>query len=89
MIKVDIVNEIANKAGITKAKAKMAVETVFESMKKALADGERVAVSGFGRFNLCPRKTGIARNPRTGAEAVISPGKVVRFKPGMKLRSLP
>ena len=42
MIKLDIINEVVNKTGITKTKAELAVETVFASMKKALAGGERI-----------------------------------------------
>ena len=44
--------------------------------------------SGFGVFNVKPRKTGIGRNPRTGAEVSIPPGKAVRFKPGKELQTL-
>ena len=43
---------------------------------------------GFGIFNVRPRKTGIGRNPRTGAEVAIPPGKAVRFKPGKELQTL-
>ena len=68
MIKLDIINEVVNRTGITKTKAEMAVETVFESMKRALGRGERIELRGFGIFNVRPRKTGIGRNPRTGAE---------------------
>jgi|GEM_PF-3978728 len=42
LIKLDIINEVVNRTGITKTKAEMAVETVFESMKKALGQGERI-----------------------------------------------
>ena len=42
----------------------------------------------FGVFNVRPRKTGIGRNPRTGAEVSIPPGKAVRFKPGKELQTL-
>jgi DNA-binding protein HU-beta len=66
----------------------MAVETVFESMKKALGHGDRIELRGFGVFNVKPRKTGIGRNPRTGAEVSIPPGKAVRFKPGKELQVL-
>ena len=45
-------------------------------------------VRGFGVFNVKPRKTGIGRNPRTGAEVSIPPGKAVRFKPGKELQTL-
>ena len=71
MIKLDIINEVVNKTGVTKTKAETAVETVFESMKKALASGDRIELRGFGVFNVRPRKTGIGRNPRTGAEVNI------------------
>lgn len=89
MIKLDIVNEVVNRTGITKTKAEVAVETVFEAMKKALEKGDRIELRGFGVFNVKPRKTGIGRNPRTGAEVNIPPGKAVRFKPGKELQSLP
>ena len=89
MIKLDIIGEVVNRTGITKTKAEIAVETVFESMKKALAKGERIELRGFGVFNVRPRKTGIGRNPRTGAEVNIPPGRAVRFKPGKELQALP
>ena len=88
MIKLDTINEVVNRTGITKAKAEAAVETVFDTMKKALAEGDRIELRGFGIFNVRPRKTGIGRNPRTGAEVAIPPGKAVRFKPGKELQML-
>jgi DNA-binding protein HU-beta len=88
MIKLDIINQVVTKTGITKTKAEMAVETVFESMKRALERGNRIELRGFGVFNVKPRKTGIGRNPRTGAEVTIPPGKAVRFKPGKELQAL-
>lgn len=88
MIKHDIVNEVVDRTGITKTKAEIAVETVFGSMKKALAHGDRIELRGFGVFNVRPRKTGIGRNPRTGQEVSIPPGKAVRFKPGKELQSI-
>ena len=88
MIKLDIINEVVNRTGITKTKAEQAVETVFEAMKKALEKGDRIELRGFGVFNVKPRKTGVGRNPRTGAEVAIAPGKAVRFKPGKELQVL-
>ena len=88
MIKLDIINEVVNRTGITKTKAEMAVETVFESMKKALEQSDRIELRGFGVFNVKPRKTGIGRNPRTGAKVSIPPDKAVRFKPGKELQTL-
>ncbi|HEV2494966.1 MAG TPA: HU family DNA-binding protein [Terriglobia bacterium] len=88
MIKLDIITEVVSRTGLTKTKAEVAVETVFESMKRALANGQRIELRGFGVFNVKPRKTGIGRNPRTGEEVNIPPGKAVRFKPGKELQSL-
>ena len=88
MIKLDIINQVVTKTGITKTKAEMAVETVFETMKRALERGDRIELRWFGVFNVKPRKTGIGRNPRTGAEVTIPPGKAVRFKPGKELQAL-
>lgn len=88
MIKLDIIHEVVNRTGLTKTKAEIAVETVFSSMKKALAREDRIELRGFGVFNVKPRKTGIGRNPRTGAQVTIPPGKAVRFKPGKELQAL-
>ena len=88
MIKADIVARVIGRTGLSRAGAERAVETLFATMKRAMVRGERIEVRGFGVFNIKPRKTGIGRNPRTGEEVSIPPGKVVRFKPGKDLRSL-
>jgi DNA-binding protein HU-beta len=88
VIKLDIVNAVVSKTGVTRTKAEQALETVFEAMKTALGKGERIELRRFGVFNVRPRKTGIGRNPRTGQEVSIPPGKAVRFKPGKELQSL-
>ncbi len=88
MIKVDLVNQIVARTGVSKTKAEQAVDTIFASMKNALKRDERIELRGFGVFSVKPRKTGIGRNPRTGSEVSIPPGKAVRFKPGKDLQSL-
>jgi len=88
VIKLDIVNRIVERTGVSRSKAEMAVETVFEAMKGALEQGERIELRGFGVFTVRPRKTGIGRNPRTGEEVNIPPGKAIRFKPGKELQNL-
>ncbi len=72
--------------GITKVRAETAVDSVFEALKTAMRSGERIELRGFGVFVVKPRKSGIGRNPRTGAEVPIPPGKTVRFKPGKEIR---
>ena len=88
MIKLDIVNAVVTKTGVSRTKAEQAVETVFGAMKSALGKGERIELRRFGVFNVRPRKTGIGRNPRTGQEVSIPPGKAVRFRPGKELQTL-
>ena len=88
MIKADIINRVAEDARITKVKAVEAVVAVFEAMKAAMQRGERIELRGFGVFQVKPRKKGIGRNPRTGREVKIPPGKAIRFKPGKNLRDL-
>ncbi|MGH9773707.1 MAG: HU family DNA-binding protein [Candidatus Acidiferrales bacterium] len=88
MIKLDIVNKVVERTNISRSKAEAAVETVFDALKNALGRGERIELRRFGVFNVKPRKTGIGRNPRTGEQVSIPPGKAVRFKPGKELQSL-
>jgi nucleoid DNA-binding protein len=85
LIKQDIVHQVIERTGLPRTKAEAAVDTVFEGLKKALTAGDRIELRGFGVFNVRPRKTGIGRNPRTGAEVTITPGRAVRFKPGKEL----
>lgn len=88
MIKLDIINHVVERTGIPRSKAEAAVDAVFNAMKSALKRNDRIELRGFGVFNIKPRKTGIGRNPRTGEEVSIPPGKAVRFKPGKDLQSI-
>ncbi len=65
-----------------------AVESLFASLKEAMVRGERIEFRGFGVFQVKPRKRGVGRNPRTGREVRIPPGRTVRFKPGKELRDI-
>ena len=87
MIKLDIVNRVADRTGVPKMKAEQAVDALFHSMKEALARGERIELRGFGVFVVKPRKRGVGRNPRTGEEVAIPAGKTIRFKPGKELQA--
>lgn len=88
MIKHDIIRQVVERTGLPRNKAEAAVDTIFDGLKQALAAGERIELRGFGVFNVRPRKTGIGRNPRTGTEVTITPGRAVRFKPGKELHLL-
>ncbi len=72
-------------AAVDRARIKKAVETIFASLSDTLATGGRVEIRRFGIFAVRPRKTGVARNPRTNQEVNIPPGRVVRFRRGKEL----
>jgi DNA-binding protein HU-beta len=88
VIKQDLIQRVVERTGLPRTKAETAVDTIFASMKTALIEGDRIELRGFGVFTVKPRKTGIGRNPRTGAEVSIAPGKAVRFKPGKELHKM-
>ncbi len=88
MIKVDIVNEVSRIADITKVKAEVAVDAVLDAMRTSMMKGDRIELRGFGVFQVKPRKRGIGRNPRTGKEVKIPPGRTIRFKPGKDLQNI-
>jgi len=85
LIKQDLIQRVVERTGLPRIKAESAVDAIFEAMKAALTKSDRIELRGFGVFTVKPRKTGVGRNPRTGAEVSIAPGKAVRFKPGKDL----
>ncbi|HEX9801522.1 MAG TPA: HU family DNA-binding protein [Thermoanaerobaculia bacterium] len=88
MIKADIVNRVAELSDVPRTKAVQAVDTILDSMKVALCAGKRIELRGFGVFQVRDRKRGVGRNPKTGVEVAITPGRTVRFKPGKDLKDL-
>ncbi|NOZ95504.1 MAG: integration host factor subunit beta [Acidobacteria bacterium] len=88
MIKSDLVERVMEATGLSKPQAAEAVNALFEGMKEALLRGDRIELRGFGVFQVKNRKRGVGRNPKTGDEVEIPPGKTIRFKPGKALRNL-
>ena len=85
MNKNELVAAIAEKAGLTKVQAKAALDATVESVTKALAKGDKVALIGFGTFAVVEKgeRTGI--NPRTKEAIKIAAHKAVKFKAGAEL----
>ena len=88
MKKAELVEAIAQKAGLSKADANRALDATFEVITKALKKGERVPVAGFGTFNVSKRKAREGRNPQTGATVKIPARKAVTFKAGTALKEV-
>ncbi|MCO5251572.1 MAG: integration host factor subunit beta [Candidatus Kapabacteria bacterium] len=81
MTKADIVDEIARATGLTKIETKAVVDGVFASIIKAIADGRRIELRGFGVFKHKSRKPRMARNPKTGELVPLDKRYVPIFKP--------
>ena len=86
MKKVELVEAIAKKVGITKAEAGRALDSTFEVIAEALEKGDRVPLVGFGTFSTSKRDARTARNPRTGETIKIPARKAVTFKAGTALK---
>ena len=87
MTKAELVEKMANDAGISKVAASAALSSFMEGIAKALKkkDG-KVTLVGFGTFSKIRRKARKGRNPQTGAAIKIKASNVVKFKPGKKLK---
>lgn len=86
MKKVELVEAIATKAGLTKADAARAFDATLEVIAGNLEKGKKVPIVGFGTFDVSKRSAREARNPRTGEKIKIAARKAVSFKAGSALK---
>ena len=87
MTKSVLIEKVTEKVeGLTKNQTEIVVETVFESIKKALIQGEKIEIRGFGNFRLKTRNPRKARNPKTGETVEVPGTKVLYFKVGKALK---
>ena len=86
MKKVELVEKIATKAGLTKADANRALDATLEAIEGALVKGDKVPLVGFGTFAVSKRGARNARNPRTGEAITIPARRAVTFKAGTALK---
>ena len=86
MNKNDLVSAVSNSAGISKADATKAVDSVFDNITGSLRGGNEVRLVGFGTFSVSHRKATTGRNPRTGAAIQIPARKQAKFKAGKALK---
>lgn len=85
MRKSDLVDELAKRADLTKAKAAEALDATLDIISESLKGGDSVVLTGFGTFAAVDRPEREARNPRTGETITIPAKKVVKFKVGKAL----
>jgi len=86
MSKQELVEKMAEKAGLTKADAARALDAFIASITEALKAGDKVSLVGFGTFGTSERAAREGRNPRTGETVKIEARTAVTFKAGSKLK---
>lgn len=86
MNKTELVAAVAAKAELSKKDAEAAVNAVFDSVKNALAEGDKVSLIGFGTFSVKTRAARTGLNPRTKETIEIPESKVPAFKAGSALK---
>ncbi|HKL49053.1 MAG TPA: HU family DNA-binding protein [Desulfuromonadales bacterium] len=86
MTKADLVNAIADEAGLSKADAEKALKAFTDTVTSALKNDEKVALVGFGTFSVGERAARTGKNPQTGAQINIPAAKVPKFKAGKALK---
>lgn len=87
MNKADLIANVSMDADISRAAAGKAVESMLETIAKAISKGDKVTLVGFGAFSSVTRKERAGRNPRTGLAAVIPKHKAPHFKPSPTLKA--
>lgn len=86
MNKNDLTSAVAEAGGLSKTDAASAVESVFDTITKALSSGDEVRLVGFGTFSVAKRKASTGRNPRTGEPMTIKASTQPKFKAGKGLK---
>ncbi len=86
MTKSAFVERVAAQASLSKKDAREAVDAVIKTLESALASGEDVTFTGFGKFHVAERGAREGRNPRTGESMQIAASKVPRFTAGSGLK---
>ena len=88
MTKADLIEEVSRVVEMTRKDSEVIVETIFESIVKALRAADKIEIRGFGSFRTRQRKPRVGRNPKTGARVDVPSKKVPYFKPSKELKDL-
>jgi DNA-binding protein HU-beta len=88
MNKTELINAIAEKAGLTKVQAKAALDATINTVSEQLAKGDKVALIGFGTFAVSEKTARKGINPRTKEVIEIPARKAVKFKAGAELNDV-
>ncbi len=88
MTKADLVEEVSRAVEMGRKDSEVIVETVFESIVKALRQADKIEIRGFGSFRTRQRNPRVGRNPKTGEQVQVPAKRVPYFKPSKELKDL-
>lgn len=89
MTKTDLIEKVSLQTdGLTKKQTEIIVNMLFDSIKEALAGGDKIEIRGFGSFRIRQRRTREGRNPKTGQNVSVPEKRVPFFKAGKELKEL-
>jgi DNA-binding protein HU-beta len=86
--RADLIDAIRDRLGADKKTAENAVDAVLDTIQRAVAAGERVAITGFGVFEKVDRAARTGRNPRTGETVKVKKTSVPKFRPGTQFKGV-
>jgi len=88
MTKADLIEEVSRAVEMSRKDSEVIVETIFESIVKALRSADKIEIRGFGSFRTRERRARVGRNPKTGARVEVPPKRIPFFKPSKELKDL-
>lgn len=88
MTKADLIEEVSRVVEFTRKESEVIVEAIFDSVVKALREGDKIEIRGFGSFRTRQRMSRIGRNPKTGARVDVPAKRIPYFKPSKELKDL-
>jgi DNA-binding protein HU-beta len=86
--RAELIDAIRNRLGVEKRTAENAVDAVLDTIQRAVAQGEKVAITGFGVFEKVDRAARTGRNPRTGEAVKVKKTSVPKFRPGSQFKGV-
>ena len=86
LTRADLTESVYRNIGLSRNESSELVETVLEEICSCLESGEEIKLSSFGTFSVHEKNQRMGRNPKTGIEAVITPRRVLSFRPSHILK---
>ncbi len=88
MTKAELIEEVSRVVEMSRKDSEVIVETIFDSVVRALRMGEKIEIRGFGSFRTRQRQPRIGRNPKTGTRVEVPAKRIPFFKPSKELKDL-